>query len=140
MKIYGRKKFIIGTGMLILAVLLVFTTVLSGRIRMISLLCGAAFIVIGINAICASSGKGKSCSGCESAEAEAEAAKAVLFIMQLCCIAAVAVAVMVYTLVDRYSDECKGIMLTTGIMLAVSFLMEWAFESLFRKRKMRDKK
>ena len=57
MKIYGRKKLIIGTGMLILAVLLIFSTVLSGRIKMPLLLCGAAFIVIGINAICYGLGK-----------------------------------------------------------------------------------
>ncbi len=135
MKIYGRKKLIIGTGMLILAVLLIFSTVLSGRIKMPLLLCGAAFIVIGINAICYGLGKktGRPCD-----DAEAEAARAVLFVVQLCCIIAVGAAVLVYTIFDRYSGECVGIMLTAGGILAASFLMEWVFEIAYMKGRKHD--
>lgn len=135
MKIYGRKKLIIGVGMLMLAVLLVFTTVLSGRIRMPSLLSGAALITVGINAIYAYR-NGKDCCVCR--EEKIAASGAVLFIMQMCCIIAVAAAVIVYTASDRYTGECVGIMLTAGIMLVMSFLLEWAFEVIFGNRKSDD--
>lgn len=154
MKIYSRKKFIIGSGMLILAILLIFTNILSGIINMKILLAGAAFIVIGINAIsaaistdswkCASIGVTKAADKAkrvmpaseEARHIEAGAAEAVLFIMQLICLIAAAAAVLVYTLLERFSSECRGILLTAGGILAISFIMEWIFESILRRKKL----
>ena len=104
MKIYSRRKFIVGLGMLVLAVIFIFTTVLSGRINMLILLSGAVFVVIGINAVHSatvtdawkcedrdSEGPVKPVSR-EAREIEAKAAKAVLFAVQLLCLLAASIA------------------------------------------------
>ena len=61
-----------------------------------------------------------------------------LFVVQFCCIIAVGAAVLVYTIFDRYTGECVGIMLTAGGILAASFLMEWVFEIAYMKGRKHD--
>ena len=147
MKIYSRRKFIVGLGMLVLAVIFIFTTVLSGRINMLILLSGAVFVVIGINAVHSatvtdawkcedrdSEGPVKPVSR-EAREIEAKAAKAVLFAVQLLCLLAASIAAIVYTLFEMYSGECRGIMILGGAIPALSFLAEWSFEAALKKRK-----
>lgn len=152
MKIYSRRKFIVGLGMLVLAVIFIFTTVLSGRINMLILLSGAVFVVIGINAVHSatvtdawkcedrdSEGPVKPVSR-EAREIEAKAAKAVLFAVQLLCILAASIAAIVYTLFEMYSGECRGIMILGGAIPALSFLAEWSFEAALKKRKNEEEK
>lgn len=147
MKIYSRRKFIVGLGMLVLAVIFIFTTVLSGRINMLILLSGAVFVVIGINAVHSatvtdawkcedrdSEGPVKPVSR-EAREIEAKAAKAVLFAVQLLCLLAASIAAIVYTLFEMYSGECRGIMILGGAIPALSFLAEWSLETALKKRK-----
>lgn len=147
MKIYSRRKFIVGLGMLVLAVIFIFTTVLSGRINMLILLSGAVFVVIGINAVHSatvtdawkcedrdSEGPVKPVSR-EAREIEAKAAKAVLFAVQLLCLLAASIAAIVYTLFEMYSGECRGIMILGGAIPALSFLAEWSLEAALKKRK-----
>ncbi len=152
MKIYSRRKFIVGLGMLVLAVIFIFTTVLSGRINMLILLSGAVFVVIGINAVHSatvtdawkcedrdSEGPVKPVSR-EAREIEAKAAKAVLFAVQLLCLLAASIAAIVYTLFEMYSGECRGIMILGGAIPALSFLAEWSFEAALKKRKNEEEK
>lgn len=147
MKIYSRRKFIVGLGMLVLAVIFIFTTVLSGRINMLILLSGAVFVVIGINAVHSatvtdawkcedrdSEGPVKPVSR-EAREIEAKAAKAVLFAVQLLCLLAASIAAIVYTLFEMYSGECRGSMILGGAIPALSFLAEWSLEAALKKRK-----
>ncbi len=147
MKIYSRRKFIVGLGMLVLAVIFIFTTVLSGRINMLILLSGAVFVVIGINAVHSatvtdawkcedrdSEGPVKPVSR-EAREIEAKAAKAVLFAVQLLCLLTASIAAIVYTLFEMYSGECRGIMILGGAIPALSFLGEWSLEAALKKRK-----
>ncbi|HIV80399.1 MAG TPA: hypothetical protein IAB13_05525 [Candidatus Avanaerovorax faecigallinarum] len=147
MKIYSRRKFIVGWGMLVLAVIFIFTTVLSGRINMLILLSGAVFVVIGINAVHSatvtdawkcedrdSEGSVKPVSR-DAREIEAKAAKAVLFAVQLLCLLAASIAAIVYTLFEMYSGECRGIMILGGAIPALSFLAEWSLEAALKKRK-----
>ena len=146
MKIYSRRKFIVGLGMLVLAVIFIFTTVLSGRINMLILLSGAVFVVIGINAVHSatvtdawkcedrdSEGPVKPVSR-EAREIEAKAAKAVLFAVQLLCLLAASIAAIVYSLFEMYSGECRGIMILGGAIPALSFLAEWSLEAALKKR------
>lgn len=152
MKIYSRRKFIVGLGMLVLAVIFIFTTVLSGRINMLILLSGAVFVVIGINAVHSatvtdawkcedrdSKGPVKPVSR-EAREIEAKAAKAVLFAVQLLCLLAASIAAIVYTLFEMYSGECRGIMILGGAIPALSFLAEWSLEAALKKRKNEEEK
>lgn len=152
MKIYSRRKFIVGLGMLVLAVIFIFTTVLSGRINMLILLSGAVFVVIGINAVHSatvtdawkcedrdSEGPVKPVSR-EAREIEAKAAKAVLFAVQLLCLLAASIAAIVYTLFEMYSGECRGIMILGGAIPALSFLAEWSLEAALKKRKNEEEK
>ncbi len=148
MKIYSRRKLIIGLGLVMMAVVFIFTTVLSGRINMVVLIAGAISIIEGINAIYGSAvtdarkaddptGDGK--AGSEALEAEAKAAKWVLFAIQIVCIIASMISVIVYTFSETNVGESKGIGISAAGILMLSFPVQCVLENIFSRRRKDEK-